>query len=696
MNSTYRWNVRFVAVMLLCSMAALAHGAASPLHGSGTNQANPEESINAGVNALTVDSDWLFTNSFEVDDQVPFAIRISPSSWADAWIGARKQFSAVVINANGQPLEGESVFWTTNNSAAIDLNSSGFATALQSGDAGQVIALNGGLADVADVNVAFDGSSGPGVMFSVWFARSDNAPALLVNGHLELPNISTIYHPLGTPDAPWPDYFRNSSNGLIQQSRPTIAKFQWDGDVIGLLTDVANGSGTFRARGRTRDWVNLAVANAVDFQLEENRIGLILDDGRFQVKDGILGAWTVLDNPGSDVHSFQLEGDTIAELHDSGLFRVKVGINGAWTTLAAAGTGVRSFRLSGKYIGLLSENGLFRVKEGVNGAWTNLADEGSGVESFQLVDQLEYDENDDLVHIPYIGLLQDDGGLLAKRTINGAWTLLANSGVADVKFEGNPRRDASIDEIRIGALYDDGMFRVKDGINGAWTLLAAPGTGVVSFKFQNNLIGTMSELGALRVKEGVNGAWVSTPAYGAGVSEYQLLVDVPARPERTSFENYVSQQALCMTQGNDCYAAYQDGILDLVPLYGRNCGRTLPSDPDWARQQGPTDGLDWTCRHHDAADGWYPEAYGAPVFNYTGSCIVRYALRHSRLTRDGMLLAYGEDDDPFNSSNHAWDFAWNPANMLHLKDALSAYSRYTSECPDFMLDAFTEATASGN
>ncbi|HEX7769137.1 MAG TPA: hypothetical protein VF422_03815, partial [Dokdonella sp.] len=87
-------------------------------------------------------------------------------------------------------------------------------------------------------------------MFTAWFARSDNAPAILADGKLELPGLDPIYGARATPEAPWPAGARNASNQFVADSRPTIAKFQWEGDVIGLLTDVIDGVGTFRARGR--------------------------------------------------------------------------------------------------------------------------------------------------------------------------------------------------------------------------------------------------------------------------------------------------------------------------------------------------------------------------------------------------------------------------------------------------------------
>ena len=560
----------------------------------------------------------------------------------------------------------------------------------------------------AATGIAYTGSDAPGIMFTAWFARSDNAPAILADGKLELPGLDPIYGARATPEAPWPAGARNASNQFAADVRPTIAKFQWEGDVIGLLTDVIDGVGTFRARGRVGEWVDLAIADAVDFQLEGNLIALLRVDGSLRVKNGVSGPWTDLVAAGSDLRAFRLEVDRIGVLHESGLLRVKQGVDGPWTELAAEGSGVRSFDIVGPFIGVLYDSGRFRIKEGIHGEWTELAGDGSGVIDHATAAQYELDDDDNLILVPYIGLLHEAGMLRVKRTFDGAWSLLADAGIAAFQLQGNPYRDASVDMIRIGALHEDGTFRVKERIDGAWTTLAAAGTGTRSFQLQDNLIGVLLDDGMLRVKQGIDGPWVSTPAYGAGVTQYRLLVDVPAKPERTTLANYTSQQARCTEQHANvdytCHPAYQDGILDLVPLYGRFCGAGRPAefgnyDWGWAIGEGPVDALDWTCRHHDQAPIWYPEAYGAPVFNATGSCVVRYALRHSRLTRDGVLLAYGEDDEPFNPFEHAWDDAWNSVDapgMANLKDALSVYSAYVQDCTEGMLANFSEETSSRN
>lgn len=707
MHSTCRIGV---PLLCLCSVA----GWAGDETRSQTRTTQARASIDAKPRSDLAPSggsgfgDWIFTHSFEISDQIPVAVRVYPGDWPRAWIGARRQFIAAVTNANGQPIDGLVADWSTSDDSAISIDERGLATALRSGSAFEVFASFDMMSDAAPVSVAYDGSSAPGIMFTAWFARSDNAPAILADGQLELPYLDSFYSPRAVPQAPWPAGGRNASNVLIEEVRPTIAKFQWEGDVIGLLTDVVDGVGTFRARGRVGEWTNLAVASALDFQLEGNRIAVLLEDGSFRVKQGVSGAWTNLVAPGGDVRSFQLEGNLIGVLHESGQFRVKEGMDGPWTVLATEGSDARSFLIADSFISVFHESGLFRIKQGIDGPWTILASEGSGVVAYEIEGQLEYDDEDNLILVPYIGLLHEGGMLRVKRTINGAWTVLSNSGVASFQLEDNPYRDAAIDMIRIGVLHDDGTFRVKERVDGPWTVLAAAGTGVRSFQFQDNLIGVLFEEGLLRVKLGIDGAWVSTPAYGPGVTQYRLLVDVPAKPERTSLVNYALQQERCANQHANfdytCHPVYQDGILDLVPLYGRFCGAGRPAefgnyDWDWAIGEGPVDALDWTCRHHDSAPSWYPEAYDFPVINPTGSCVVRYALRHSRLTRNGVHLAYGEDDEPLNPINGAWDDAWNSVDapgMTNLKDALTVYSAYVQDCTEGVLANFSDATASSN
>lgn len=98
---------------------------------------------------------------------------------------------------------------------------------------------------------------------------------------------------------------------------------------------------------------------------------------------------------------------------------------------------------------------------------------------------------------------------------------------------------------------------------------------------------------------------------------------------------------------------------------------------------GPIDGLDALCIHHDNAGRWYSEAEGS--WGAFASCIVRYGIRISRLTDNGVVLTDGSDDKA------TWDAAWGD-RMPNLKEGLDVYWNWTTTgCPAELND-FSNAT----
>lgn len=618
-----------------------------------------------GTATITATSDRSWPGSHDVVvEQVPVAVTISPADWpsTDAWVGARRQFSAVTTDANDYPIAAAEVVWSSSDGTVVEIDDTGLATAMDVGEDIVISAASGAASDFTGVTVPPEVSHRPGNMYTVWFARSDSAPALLVDGQLEVPDDIITSVSYEHPVAPWPHALPGE-----YVARPTIHKFQWEGDRIGLLTDVAHGAGTVRVLDRVGDWTIMALADGIDFQLEGDRIGVLHEGGRFRAKDGVHNPWVVMADAGAV--QFLLEGDRIGVLYDDGLFRAKDGLHGAWTILANPGTGVREFQLAGDRIGVLYDDGLLRVKDGMDGAWTVLATDAAG---FRL-------------HGDRIALLHEDGRLRVKDGIHGAWTVLATEPIRQYELEGD----------RIGILFESGVFQAKDGIHGPWFVIATE--DVREFQLQGNRVGVLLQNGMLRVKVGLSPAnfFSDTDANGSGVTQFRLVVSVPVPPFRTTNAYYDTRQAQCrnydQSTGNDCYHVPH---FDLpVSNYGWFCGAGRPENFHAimsAHLAQLTDGLDALCRHHDVMDTWYPGARAFWSGNWAGGCIVRYGLVNSRLTRNGVLLADG------SSSNATWNAAWESVGMVNLKDSLDNYFDHTAGCTDASLRSFTEHTASQN
>ncbi len=607
--------------------------------------------------------DWVFSNCFEIDDEVPARVEIVPGLWQDAWVGARQQFTARVTNANGRPLP-VAATWSTSG-PAVAVTADGLATAMSPGGVHQVQAAAGPVTGAASLNIVHDGAASPELMYTTWFARTDKAPAILRNGDFKLAWLPGFYTAHARPTRPWPDNGRlDAANQPIDEVRATVARFQWEGNTIGLLTDVADGAGTFRVRERHGEWRTLVIGNAVDFRLRGARIAVLLADGSLIAKDGVSGPWVALTAAGAGVRAFQLEGDYIAVLQENGRLRIRQGLNGSFHTLTDIGSGASAFQVDGNHIAVLFDDGRLIIKDGMFGPWTTLA--SSGVDAFRIAVQAEPGG----IYRPYIGVLRDGGDLYLKYTVNGPWSNAA-TGVVDLQIEANPHRDANDPRIHIGVLHADGRVRIKETHTGPWNMMAAAGSGVESFQLRNTMVALMHEDGRLRVRSGVQGTWVETPAYGPGVSQYDPLVSVPSPPYRTTLASYDREHARCQDQPQ-CYPFVH--VVAPAPVYGRFCGAGVPHYWGWAVGQGPTDAMDMACKHHDLANHWYPEALNLTQFE---TCIVRYALRYSRLTQNGVLLTHGGDTDL------GWALGWG-TRMPALRAALDAYfPLLATSCPDF-------------
>jgi len=86
------------------------------------------------------------------------SVTVTPGS-ASGNVGQSAQFSATVKDANGNTLTGQTVTWTTTNSAVVTITSAGYATAIGGGSAA-IVATAGGKSAQATITVAGPTSGG--------------------------------------------------------------------------------------------------------------------------------------------------------------------------------------------------------------------------------------------------------------------------------------------------------------------------------------------------------------------------------------------------------------------------------------------------------------------------------------------------------------------------------------------------------
>ncbi|MEU4252259.1 glycoside hydrolase family 19 protein [Amycolatopsis sp. NPDC026612] len=164
-------------------------------------------------------------------------------------------------------------------------------------------------------------------------------------------------------------------NGEIVPQADNVAKFQIEGDRIGIITtghvlQVKEGD-------LGPDWAEISANNVTDFQLEDDRIAYT-EGTELWAQEGELDAQSVLQE--SDVKKFALSGDRIGTLQNNGLLQVKGGdLEPGWAEIAG---GVTDFKLDGDRIGYLEGTDLW-AQEGELDAESFRQEEG--VSAFDLV-----------------------------------------------------------------------------------------------------------------------------------------------------------------------------------------------------------------------------------------------------------------------------------------------------------------------
>ncbi len=86
------------------------------------------------------------------------SVAVTPGSASGA-VGQSAQFSATVKNASGTVLTGQTITWSSTNTAVVTVNSSGYATGVGAG-AAAVVATSGGKSGQATITVTGTGGSG--------------------------------------------------------------------------------------------------------------------------------------------------------------------------------------------------------------------------------------------------------------------------------------------------------------------------------------------------------------------------------------------------------------------------------------------------------------------------------------------------------------------------------------------------------
>ncbi len=578
------------------------------------------------------------------------AVKIDSAPLVGNRIGQRWALTATALDTFGEPIPGVDFDWDSTEHTVAKVDADGLVTAMRMGVA-QISATAAGYSSSIELSSVSAVPSDVGEMYTTWFARSDEAPVAIVDGRLE---VFAIYPGAAQPTRPWP--------------HPGVARFQWAGDRLALLTDVVDGLGTLHVLDRHEEWTVLRVADAMGFQLSGNWIVELGAGGSLRVKEGVHGQWTTLVSSG--VEQYELNGNRIAVLQDDGELRVKDSIDAGWTVLAT--TGVRAFELHGDRIAILSDDlvGELRVKDGIEGPWTTID---------AYVKKVALSGN-------RIGVVRTDGVARVKDGIDGEWTLLASSYVDDLQLAGD----------RISVLFEGGDLRAKDGFADPWTVLS---TSARRYVLQGDYIGMLSRDDELMFRIGLDGPWSKVDTTGT-VTQFLPVADVPVPPARTTAaehegprspcagiagdgwncpNSYAEAQQACADDGARC-----ESVSDLsspVPHYGRFCGVDRPLAPDWnwalGPSGGPMDAFDALCMHQDNAPSWYPAA----EVGSSDACIVRYGLTYARLTRDGTVIGPG---------SVAYDEMMN--QMPHLRDAIANDDWYTAGSTPEQLDDFIVAT----
>jgi hypothetical protein len=611
------------------------------------------------------------------------------NAWRPRRLGERRVMTATATDGSN-PIA-TSFSWTSSNPSVIAVTVDGHAIALARGTATLTAqAMDSGttgqlLVEADDTAVVPRPSSG-GAMFTLWPARGGEQPVVVQRGAMRIvqdvfcpgesfgsesrlvpcpPGYSSVVDPVDL-FAPW-------SNGAI-------AKLDWVGDLIGVLTDVGrDGVGTLRVLDRFEEWTLLALSDVRDFSIETvgltdayprvYHLGIVHADGRVRVKDSLHGPWTTLVAANERQPRLVLAGNRIGVIFGDGEVRVKDGVHGGWTVLMAPGSEPSAVNLVLEHdrIGVVFSNGDVRVKDDGTG-WTLLVDGSGGPGASEL-----------LLEGNRIAIRYRDGAVQAKDGIHGAWRRLVDGsavpGVADLVLDGD----------RIGILRTDGVVVAKEGLDGPWHTLKSD---VTAMTLQEGFVGVVTRTAGgdlvVQAKQSLTGPWGSAARVAdAPVDQFLLIVDVPSKPFRggavadepgNHFLQYAARQKLCGDEA-DCYPRLADGVP--VDYYGWYCGRGSVN-----RQL--LDPVDDLCRHHDQYQSRY-ELWGIGHLGVAQGCIVQAGAEKARLTdAAGNVVPYDLSDGASVARAFAsiprtgeallyfWEWGWDGCFLEGLDDFLDA------------------------
>jgi len=173
--------------------------------------------------------------------QQPHSVQVSPASEQLESIGEQVALSATVVDANGFPMAGEPVTWTSSADGVVIVSAAGLATAVQNGSA-QIDATAGSMTGSATITVEQVAASvtvtpGTGSLTALQQQLQLQAEARDANGFL-----------VAGAAIAW-----SSESGSVASV-----------DAVGLVTALANGDATIHATsGSASGSVNVTVAQSV-------------------------------------------------------------------------------------------------------------------------------------------------------------------------------------------------------------------------------------------------------------------------------------------------------------------------------------------------------------------------------------------------------------------------------------------------
>lgn len=204
--------------------------------------------------------------------------------------------------------------------------------------------------------------------------------------------------------------------GEIVHQADNVAKFQIDGDRIGVLT--TDGALLVKEGDLGPGWHTVNTDSVTDFQLEDDRIAFT-EGPELWAQEGPLDAPLIHQESG--VAKFQLEGDRVGALLDNGELLVKGGdLEPGWLTVSA--NDVTGFKLDGDRIAYLEGIDLW-AQEGELDAESFLQEEAVSA----------FDINADRI------AAVKDGALLAKEgDLSPGWLILDEDSATGVQLYAAP------------------------------------------------------------------------------------------------------------------------------------------------------------------------------------------------------------------------------------------------------------------